>query len=46
MNISFDKFKGYLFGLAVGDALGYPNEFIKNRNYYRSYCYRYDSTSR
>ena len=29
MNISFDKFKGYLFGLAVGDALGYPNEFIK-----------------
>lgn len=33
MNISFDKFKGCLFGLAVGDALGYPNEFIKNRNY-------------
>lgn len=33
MSISFDKFKGCLFGLAVGDALGYPNEFIKNRNY-------------
>ena len=29
MSISFDKFKGCLFGLAVGDALGYPNEFIK-----------------
>ena len=29
MKISFDKFKGCLFGLAVGDALGYPNEFIK-----------------
>lgn len=25
--ISFDKFKGCLYGVAVGDALGYPNEF-------------------
>lgn len=28
--ISFDKFKGCLYGVAVGDALGYPNEFKKH----------------
>ena len=30
--ITFDKFKGCLLGLAVGDALGMPLEFKKERS--------------
>ena len=30
--INFDKFKGCLLGLAIGDALGMPLEFKKNRS--------------
>lgn len=30
--ISYDKFKGCLFGLATGDALGYPLEFKKKND--------------
>lgn len=28
--ISFDKFRGCLLGLAIGDALGAPGEFMSD----------------
>lgn len=32
-----DKIRGCLFGGAVGDALGYPVEFLKEKEIFREY---------